>query len=135
MVLYLYRTIHILILRTPGLVLGYIPNTKKFTIYATEPPNDKANGLKRMLYLEMVNPILGQNNFNDTNYVQVIISVNFQLDKVFQTNNSSSGTLNITRFDTNAKIISGTFSFDAVQRDSTNNIVHVTDGRFDVTYK
>ena len=119
----------------PGILATYNDSTKKFTIFAIEPPDDNKNGLQREVYIEIVNPTIGQNNFTNTNYAQVFISVHFQPEKWFQSNNTATGTLNISRFDITAKIVSGTFSFDAAQRDSLTNVVHVTDGRFDITYK
>lgn len=75
------------------------------------------------------------NNFVQKNYDQLVIRKYNIPDQYYQTNDTTNGTMNITRFDVVAKIISGTFSFDAAQRDSLANIVHVTDGRFDITYK
>jgi hypothetical protein len=44
----------------------------------------------------------------------------------------NSGTITITRFDSENKIYSGTFYFKAVNRDAPNDIIEVTNGRFDV---
>jgi hypothetical protein len=52
-------------------------------------------------------------------------------DNLYNSISSKPGQLNITHFDATTKIISGTFSFDAVNRNL--DTVHVTNGRFDVT--
>ena len=51
----------------------------------------------------------------------------------FTTNAVNVGVLNIIKLDTTEGIISGTFYFDALDT-TTNEVVHVTDGRFDVKY-
>ncbi|MGZ5285858.1 MAG: hypothetical protein ACXWB9_01680 [Flavisolibacter sp.] len=43
-----------------------------------------------------------------------------------------TGTVNVTRFDTQNHIISGTFSFTAGSMDNTASPISVTEGRFDV---
>ncbi len=50
---------------------------------------------------------------------------------IYQTNNTNTGTVNITRCDTVNKIYSGTFSFQGID-ENTGKTVQVTDGRFDV---
>ncbi len=44
-----------------------------------------------------------------------------------------TGVMNISKLDTTEGIIAGTFYFDAIDT-TTNEVVHVTDGRFDVKY-
>jgi len=48
----------------------------------------------------------------------------------YVTTNSVSGQLTISRFDTTAKIASGTFWFDAIQ--APGDTLHIRNGRFDV---
>jgi len=43
----------------------------------------------------------------------------------------NTGVLKITRYDIPNRIISGTFSCSAVNRDDPNDIIEITDGRFD----
>ncbi len=45
----------------------------------------------------------------------------------------NSGVVTITKLDTTEGIIAGTFYFDAIDT-TTNEVLHVTDGRFDVKY-
>lgn len=52
--------------------------------------------------------------------------------KRYTTNSKYTGNINITRFDTKNKIISGTFEFEAVNRNDSTDVVKVTRGRFDV---
>lgn len=47
----------------------------------------------------------------------------------FNTNSTNTGTLTITKFDKVNKIVSGTFSFKAVN--ATGEVVNITEGRFD----
>ena len=50
----------------------------------------------------------------------------------YKTDSVHSGQLIITRFDSTMRIVSGTFAFDCFNKDA--GIVHVTQGRFDVTF-
>jgi hypothetical protein len=47
------------------------------------------------------------------------------------TDETHTGSVTITRYDTAALIVSGTFEFTAGNIDSTTNAIHVTEGRFD----
>lgn len=49
------------------------------------------------------------------------------------TNAAHTGVIQVTRYDTTKKIISGTFQFNAVATDSTT--LSVTEGRFDAVYQ
>jgi len=46
---------------------------------------------------------------------------------------ANPGTLKITRLDMINHILSGTFTFDGVN--SSGSVIHITDGRFDITYR
>ena len=46
----------------------------------------------------------------------------------------NTGTLNITRYDFENRIVSGTFSCKAVNRDDPNDIIEITQGRFDIKW-
>jgi hypothetical protein len=50
------------------------------------------------------------------------------------TSASNIGSITITRFDTTARIISGTFQFTGGEINNSASAVSVTDGRFDVKY-
>jgi hypothetical protein len=66
-------------------------------------------------------------------YAEVTIDQNSNsLD--YQTDYTYLGTVTITKFDPTNRIISGTFQFDALNQNNPNDIVHITEGRFDVTY-
>ncbi|MCC6684394.1 MAG: hypothetical protein IT247_04925 [Bacteroidia bacterium] len=51
----------------------------------------------------------------------------------YTTDKQRKGALIITRLDTQQRIISGLFYFDAIEP-TTGDVVHVTDGRFDMHY-
>jgi hypothetical protein len=51
--------------------------------------------------------------------------------KAYQTNENFKGEVNLSRFDTLNRIVSGTFHFTAVHQ-PTGETVNVTDGRFDI---
>lgn len=50
------------------------------------------------------------------------------------TSSAQTGSVELTRFDTAAHIISGTFQFNAGSVDNTANPIAVTEGRFDLKY-
>ena len=52
----------------------------------------------------------------------------------YQTNDSLTGSVTITRFDPANKIIEGTFTFDAANRYYPTLIKHITEGKFSVPY-
>ena len=51
----------------------------------------------------------------------------------YTTDKQRKGALIVTRLDTQQRIISGLFYFDAIEP-TTGDVVHVTDGRFDMHY-
>ena len=52
---------------------------------------------------------------------------------IFRTDSLHTGKVTITKVDTVAGIIAGTFYFDAIDT-TTNEVVHITEGKFDVKY-
>lgn len=48
---------------------------------------------------------------------------------------AESGTLTITKDDRTSQILSGTFSFTAVNVDNPAEVINITDGRFDISTK
>ena len=48
--------------------------------------------------------------------------------------NTNSGTINITRFDPINFIVSGTFSLTVFNKNDPNDVIEITDGRFDVNW-
>jgi hypothetical protein len=51
------------------------------------------------------------------------------------TNAAAGGRVIITRFDRNARVVSGTFEFNASHTNNTSAPLTVTEGRFDVVYQ
>jgi hypothetical protein len=70
-------------------------------------------------------------NYN-SNFGQFIINSNIYSSNQFYTTNTNIGELKITRLDTQQKIISGTFWYDAIN--PQGEIVKIRDGRFDMHY-
>jgi hypothetical protein len=52
----------------------------------------------------------------------------------YETNSTVTGQLTITHFDQTKQIMSGTFSFNAVNTTNSSDAVKITDGRFDMLY-
>ncbi|MGC4129941.1 MAG: DUF6252 family protein [Bergeyella sp.] len=69
--------------------------------------------------------IINQTPDNDFNYA---IYTNGS-GKSYSTNSNYTGKIKITRIDIQNQIVSGTFEFNAVDKDG--NVVDITDGRFD----
>lgn len=57
------------------------------------------------------------------------------LVKTYESLITAPGKITITRDDRTNYILSGSFEFTAANTDSTNDIITVTDGRFDISYK
>ena len=70
-------------------------------------------------------------NYN-SNFGQFIINSNFTSSNQFYTTNLNIGELKITKLNTQQKIISGTFWYDAVN--TVGDKVEIRDGRFDMHY-
>ena len=120
----------------PGLISFYDETgSGYFELRATENKDEHKGGLRRTLLFKIFNLKSGTNSLNEQNKVSVKISVdNNQLDKSYETNNTTGGILTITRLDTNQNIISGTFSFVAAPRQINSQNLQVTEGRFDISY-
>lgn len=69
-------------------------------------------------------------NFSYGYYVKRKLSPLFE----YITSTTYSGTVNITRFDTTSRIVSGIFAFQAGETANTAAPINVTEGRFDVKY-
>jgi hypothetical protein len=67
----------------------------------------------------------------NSNFGEYIITNNINSGKEYRTTNTITGELKITKLNTQQKIISGTFWYDAVL---SNEIVKVREGRFDMHY-
>lgn len=100
--------------------------------------NDKAGNRKSLfLQIRKVPAISGKTYALGTFYVDTAAalysaSLADGTAETDQTGNGFTGTLVLSRFDTAARIVSGTFSFDAYNLKS--DTVHFTQGRFDVVF-
>ena len=106
--------------------------------------NDKGNKSLYKTVQFATNPIqlventtylLGLKTNNGTNYNSNFgeyYMLSFEGDKYYETTNIYIGELKITKLDTQQRIISGTFWFDAINSDGEK--VEIRDGRFDMHY-
>lgn len=67
----------------------------------------------------------------DSNFGEYIIFYNLNSDKEFRTSSLNIGEVKITKLDTQKRIISGTFWFDAIL---SGEIIEIREGRFDMHY-
>lgn len=65
----------------------------------------------------------------DSDFIRLFIN-----NVKYKTSMNMVGDVIITKIDTSNKILSGTFSFKAENENDPNDVITVTDGRFDVTY-
>ena len=72
------------------------------------------------------------NNNYISNFGQFIINSNIYSSNQFYTTNLLTGELKITKLNTQLKIISGTFWYDAINSDGEK--VEIREGRFDMRY-
>lgn len=118
-------------LALPGLTASYNESSRTLEIYCTEPNT----GSKRSVSIIIQDLQTGNNVLDYNNRANVYLFERNQPDQYYETNATTGGVLTITRLDTVANIISGTFSFQAALRPDNSKILNVTDGRFDITYK
>lgn len=119
----------------PPLRGSYDESSGYMQLNASEPKNSEHNGFQRYIRFDIKNLQSGNNSLNDNNTASVYLFENNQLDQQYETNATTGGTLTITRLDTVANIISGTFSFQAALRPDNSKILNVTNGRFDISYE
>lgn len=98
---------------------------------AGEQKNDNSN-IYILLYFEA--PSVGTYTIDgtygsDNKFIRL-----FNGDRKYETSQDNKGEVVVTKIDKVKKIVSGTFSFKAENKDNPNDIITVTDGRFDVTY-
>ena len=105
--------------------------------------SDKTNGIKSVnlslnpLQLTVNNTYLlseiinGQFNYA-SNFAEFIIYSDTFSDNRFTTNIVKQGTVTITKLDTQQKIISGLFWYDAINQQG--EVVQIREGRFDMRY-
>jgi len=71
---------------------------------------------------------------DNTNHAELSDYTVINFARKYSTNSTNKGSVTITKLDLGKKIVSGTFSFIAEDRNNPGNTTHVTDGRFDVKY-
>lgn len=86
------------------------------------------------------NFIINESNCEDGIDANQTINVRIRwLSKDSQNNkwycsNENGGTLKISHYDFENRIVSGTFSFKATNREDPNDIIEITEGRFDIKW-
>ena len=80
----------------------------------------------------LVAKVYDSNNDNISNFGEFAINSNINSGILYRTKNSVPGELKITKLDTQQKIISGTFWYDAINCNGEK--VEIRDGRFDMHY-
>ena len=66
-------------------------------------------------------------------YGMFVMSKSLTVPRIFLTGPTATGTLIVTRFDTVARVVSGTFEL-TVQEETSPETHRLTDGRFDLTF-
>jgi hypothetical protein len=62
------------------------------------------------------------------------VSIGSESQTNYATDSLKAGIVTVTYYDPVKKIVSGTFSFDAVNSENPADVIHITGGRFDFTY-
>jgi hypothetical protein len=91
-----------------------------------------SNPLVENTTYNLIERTLDTNNNYNSNFGQFIINSNSSSSNQFYTTTIFTGELKITKLDTQQKIISGTFWYDAVN--SLGEKVEIREGRFDMRY-
>jgi len=102
-------------------------NQNKIVILSLNP-----NAIVENTTYYLVAKVFDSNNDNQSNFGEFWITSNTNSAVLFRTKNSLPGELKITKFDTQQKIISGTFWYDSF--DVNGEKVEVREGRFDMRY-
>ncbi|QNH61594.1 hypothetical protein [Hymenobacter sediminicola] len=71
--------------------------------------------------------------FSNPSYSMFIMSKSLTVPRIFLTGPTATGTVTVTRFDTVARVVSGTFEL-TVQEETSPETHRLTDGRFDLTF-
>ena len=108
-----------------------INNKENSTLYKTVQFATNPLKLDENITYNLVSKISNVNNTYISNFGEYFI-ISFNGDVKYTTTNVSIGELKITKLDTEQKIISGAFWFDAVN--AKGEKVEVREGRFDMRY-
>jgi hypothetical protein len=121
----------------PPLQGSYMESDGSFRLTVSEDKDESNNGSQRYFSLSVARLTLGTISLNDINNAVIALSETDQAEQHYTTTEAVGGTLNITRLDTVANIVSGTFSFQAALQptNTPGKIINITDGRFDIKYE
>ncbi len=78
--------------------------------------------------------IINESNCEDGNNANPNINITCRLFDNWYCSIENGGTLIITRYDFDNGIVSGTFSCTAVNKDDPNDVIEITEGRFDINW-
>jgi hypothetical protein len=133
---------------TPGMIMSSGPQTQEIPYHELRI-RDSKSGTGAILNIHFIN--LDENGegvftINESNcYSYVYSPVNLNIFcRIFDNDTQAfkwycsienSGELLITRYDKNEGIFSGTFSCKAINRDNPDEIIEITQGRFDINWK
>jgi len=116
----------------PILLTQYVYDNGIYTLYISA--FNKINNNHKTISIEIKNIVLSNNTINILNNDSIkrgeYYTINSSLIDSYKTNSTNTGKLIVTYWDYNKGIISGTFSFDAVN--ATGEKVEIREGRFDV---
>jgi hypothetical protein len=80
------------------------------------------------------NFIINESNCEKLNNANPSINMRLRFDNIWYCSIEDTGSLVISRYDFENRIVSGTFNFSAQNRDNPNEIIEVTEGRFDLKW-
>ncbi len=75
-----------------------------------------------------------ENNENCSSAPALVVNIRCRMNNKWYCSIENTGTLTITRYDYGNRIVSGIFSCQAINRDDSNDIVDITEGRFDIKW-
>ena len=97
------------------------------------------NGIMDIHFVDLHENGEGTFNINESNcekriWANATINIRCRMNEKWYCSIEDTGTMTITRYDYNNRIFSGTFSCSAVNRDDPDDIVEITEGRFDIKW-
>lgn len=119
-------------------VLGEAPNW----IYKDINVHDyktNTNGIMNIHFVNLHENGEGQFNIKESNcekgiWANTTINIRCRMENKWYCSIENTGTLTITRYDYDNRIFSGIFNCSAVNRDNPDDIIEITQGRFDIKW-
>ena len=103
--------------------------------YHSVPITDIKGETPQTITITLIHPHLGADSMStansfDPNTGSFLYGTNAKDAYLTIPNQGDTGSINITKYDTTNKLISGTFSFTATQEDTMSHTIQVTNGSF-----